>query len=59
MQNVHKLEINLPPACGHPSDSEVAETKAARWLQENCAAADSWNDYVEQHGLPLSEFRTF
>lgn len=32
---------------------------AQRWLRDNRDALDAWNDYVEQHGLPLGEFRQF
>jgi antitoxin CcdA len=39
--------------------AEVAESKAQRWLQENRAAMDAWNEYIEEHGLPLAEFRQF
>jgi antitoxin CcdA len=37
----------------------VAERRAAQWLEENRAAADSSNAYIEDHGLPLAPFRNF
>ncbi|WP_333714876.1 type II toxin-antitoxin system CcdA family antitoxin [Yoonia sp.] len=33
--------------------------KAAAWLEENRAAIQSSNDWVEQHGLPLEKYRQF
>jgi post-segregation antitoxin (ccd killing protein) len=37
--------------------AERTETGARQWLQENRAAMDGWNDDVEQHGLPLTQYR--
>ncbi|MBV9758073.1 MAG: type II toxin-antitoxin system CcdA family antitoxin [Alphaproteobacteria bacterium] len=36
-----------------------AGIQACLWIQENRAAIDAWNAYIEQHGVPLSEFRQF
>jgi antitoxin CcdA len=35
------------------------EERAKRWLEENWAAIESSNAYVEEHGLPLKEYRLF
>lgn len=53
------LGINLSQACERGLAAAVAEAKAQRWLAENRPAIDAWNAYVEQHGLPLAEFRQF
>jgi antitoxin CcdA len=53
------LNINVSQACERGLAAEVAATKTQRWLAENRAAMDSWNEYVEQHGLPLAAFRQF
>lgn len=37
----------------------VAERRVAQWFEENRAALDSSNAYVENHGLPLAPFRSF
>jgi len=37
----------------------VATKQAAMWLQDNQAALDSSNAYVEKHGLPLAKHRNF
>ena len=33
--------------------------RAARWLEENRAALDASNDWVEANGLPLTDKRLF
>lgn len=37
----------------------MAAAKARHWLAENRPVMDAWNEYVEQHGLKLAEFRQF
>jgi len=39
--------------------SADSEQRAAIWLQENLAAIESSNAYVDEHGLPLERFRQF
>ena len=31
--------------------------RAEQWLEENREALDSWNAWVEKHGLPLAKYR--
>ncbi|MBR0664940.1 type II toxin-antitoxin system CcdA family antitoxin [Roseomonas hellenica] len=59
LREARELGINLSQACERGLVSAVAEVKAERWLRENRAAIDAWNDHVERHGMPLSEFRQF
>ena len=33
---------------------ESALNRKRQWVEENRAAIQSWNDYVEKHGLPLA-----
>lgn len=37
----------------------VAAEKTRLWKLENRATMDAWNDYVEKHGIPLSQHRQF
>jgi len=53
------LGISLSRACECGLREAVAETRAARWLEENRSAIESWNGHVEANGLPLARFRTF
>ena len=39
-----------------------AATKAEqdrRWKEENRAAFDYWNKWIDEHGLPLAKYRLF
>ena len=53
------LGINISRACDHGLALHIAEERARRWLEENKAALDSSNAYVERHGLPLARHRQF
>jgi antitoxin CcdA len=37
----------------------VKKARAERWLEENMAALDSYNEWVEANGLPLEKYRLF
>lgn len=54
-----RLGISISRACERGLAAEIAETQAARWLDENRDAIESWNEYVEAKGLPLARFRQF
>jgi len=47
------------PAAEAALRAEIARVGADTWREENKAAGESWNAYVEEHGLPLAEFRQF
>ena len=53
------LGINISQACEQGLAREVAETGTQRWLGENRAAMDAWNEHVALHGLPRAAFRQF
>ncbi len=59
LHEARALKVNLSQACERGLAAEVARARQAAWLAENRAAMDAWNDYVEQNGLPLAEFRQF
>lgn len=47
---------------GYPyTPEEEAAIKAwqERWIVENREAIESWNVWVEEHGLPLAKYRMF
>jgi antitoxin CcdA len=35
------------------------DRRAELWRKENAEAIESYNTYVEQHGLPLEKYRMF
>ncbi|MEP4199178.1 MAG: type II toxin-antitoxin system CcdA family antitoxin [Aliishimia sp.] len=53
------LNINLSRAAEEGVRAAVAVAKAQQWQDENAAALESSNSYVEKHGLPLDRFRQF
>jgi antitoxin CcdA len=59
LRQARDLAINVSQACENGLAAEVAETRAQQWLMENRAAMDAWNEYVDQHGLPLAAYRSF
>lgn len=54
-----ELGVNISKASLAGLEMAVAKARRERWLQENAAALECWNDYVEANGLPLSGLRQF
>ena len=59
LQRARHLKINISQASEEGIARAVAARAAADWLQDNQAALDSSNAYVEQNGLPLAKYRAF
>jgi len=59
LQEAKALEVNVSRACERGLVQAVAEAKKARWIEENAAALDSANSFVEKRGLPLARHRKF
>ena len=57
IQEAKAFGISIFQACEKGLAASVGEARAAAWLRENRPAPDAWNDHVEKHGIPLSEFR--
>lgn len=54
-----RLGINISRACEVGLRAQIAKEQGRLWREENAAALENSNDYVEQHGLPLSRHRQF
>ena len=54
-----RLGINISRACEVGLAEQIAMERGRLWKEENAAALESSNRYVEQHGLPLSQHRRF
>jgi antitoxin CcdA len=39
--------------------TKVKQVGEAQWFEENRAAIEGWNRWVEKHGSPLDRYRTF
>ena len=53
------LGVNISKASVAGLEMAVAKARRERWLQDNKAGIESWNNYVEANGLPLSGLRQF
>lgn len=53
------LGINLSATFEASLRKAVRKEKAAQWLEDNRAALQSSNEWVETHGLPLEKYREF
>ena len=53
------LSVNISRAAEEGIARAVREEKARLWKIENREALESWNAYVEEHGLPLAKYRQF
>lgn len=42
-----------------PRRRRFTPEEIAQWSEDNAAIIRSWNEYVEEHGLPLRKYRTF
>ena len=59
IEEARRLNINISKACEQGLERQVAKTRAEQWQEENRGAIEYWNAYVEEHGLPLAEYRQF
>ena len=53
------LGISLSKSCEHGLAMAVKAERERRWLEENRAAIDSNNSFIEAHGMPLARFRRY
>jgi antitoxin CcdA len=54
-----ELGVNVSQAAEQGIAAAVARRRQEQWLAENRTALDSSNAFVEQHGVPLSQYRNF
>ena len=53
------LGINLSQTCERALQAAVKNEREEAWVRENRDAIQSFNDYVEKNGIPLSQYRQF
>jgi antitoxin CcdA len=51
--------VNLSQVSEASIAQAVRALREQRWIEDNRAAIDSSNAYVEKHGLPFAKFRQF
>lgn len=54
-----ELGVNVSRACANGLAAELKKARETKWLEENWDAIQSSNRWVEEHGLPLAEYRQF
>lgn len=59
LRQAQELGVDLSQACERGLAAEVQAASRQRWLAENQAAIQAWNDHVAEHGLPLASHRQF
>lgn len=59
LDEARKLGINLSATLDASLRDAVRAHKTAQWRQQNQAAIQSSNEWVEKHGLPLEQYRQF
>ncbi len=59
LKEARELGVSISQACERGLAAAVAEARTLQWLRDNHDALKAWNEYVEQHGLPLAEYRQF
>jgi antitoxin CcdA len=53
------LGINVSQAAEEGVAVAVARRRREQWLQENAAAIQSYNEFIETHGMVLDNHRLF
>lgn len=54
-----ELNVNMSQACEQGLRQAVSKARSHKWVEENMAAIEYWNRYVDEHGLPLAKYRQF
>lgn len=59
LEEARACKINLSQTLETALQAELKKEKERRWLEENRAAIDAYNRYVEKHGLLSDRYRNF
>ncbi len=59
LEEARELGVNVSRAAEAGVALAVRTARARRWQEENAAAIEDYNAFIEAQGLPLSEFRKF
>ena len=59
VEEAKALDINLSRACEAGLEAALKDERKRRWQEENRAAMEASNAWVEKHGLPLARYRQF
>ena len=59
LNEARELGVNVSRAAEAGLTDAIRAARAQAWQQENAAAIDAYNAYIDTHGVPLAEFRKF
>ena len=59
LEEARALGVNLSRACERGLAEQVALARSDRWREDNAAAIDGSNAFIERNGLPLASNRLF
>ncbi len=59
LTEAENLNVDISRAAEQGLKQALTERREALWLEENRAALESSNTYVDRHGLPLVKHRGF
>lgn len=59
LEEARAFKINLSQTLEAALQAEIKKEKERRWREENRAAIDAYNRYVEKHGLFSDRYRSF
>ena len=59
LADAKRLGITVSEAAERGLRDAIREAEAARWLDESAEAVAAANDWVDTHGLPLADRRSF
>ena len=59
LEEARALDVNLSRAAEDGLRAAVKAEKERRWTEENRAAIESYNAWVEENGIILSDYRQF
>lgn len=54
-----ELGVNISRASERGLVAEISAKRKEKWLAENRSKIEAWNDWVDQNGMPLAEYRQF
>jgi antitoxin CcdA len=59
LDEARELGVNVSRAAEDGVVLAIRAARGRRWREENAAAMDDYNRFIDAHGVPLSEFRKF
>lgn len=59
VEEAKALGVNISLAATSGLKRAVAKRRAEQWIEQNAAALDQYNEFVEKNGLPLEKSRLF